>query len=275
MLAGNDVRDGDGASDEHGDSRDRETSPPEPHRSREPRTHGAYPTSGRQPWTRQAGLIQHTSSTVVIDDLRCTCCEDAILGAVRAMDGVSTAELDYASATLHVDFDPAVLDGERVRDAVKQLGYRCDGKAGPTSTGQLAHTARLAPITCGTRHDRMQYELPHTHGGEQHEPPSHEAAHEGHGGVSHDMSDPTVAAAMERDMRNRFFIALVLTIPVVLLSPLSVSSIIVATNAVLLKRESRASSESRQQSPTYRRIDRPQRRPRASRARCGDGASST
>ncbi len=41
-----------------------------------------------------------------------------------------------------------------------------------------------------------------------------------HGGMSHDMSDPAMAAAMERDMRNRFVVALLLTIPTVLYSPL-------------------------------------------------------
>ncbi len=51
-----------------------------------------------------------------------------------------------------------------------------------------------------------------------------EAAHAGHGtshsGMAHDMGDPKMAAAMERDIRTRFFVALALTIPVVLLSPL-------------------------------------------------------
>jgi len=51
--------------------------------------------------------------------------------------------------------------------------------------------------------------------------------HKGHGkrhGGGHDhaamMSDPTMAAAMERDMRNRFLVSLVLTIPVILYSEL-------------------------------------------------------
>jgi Cu2+-exporting ATPase len=52
-------------------------------------------------------------------------------------------------------------------------------------------------------------------------------AHGGHGGMAHDMghdmSDPAMAAAMEADMRTRFFIALVLTIPIVLYSPLGVT----------------------------------------------------
>jgi Cu2+-exporting ATPase len=42
-----------------------------------------------------------------------------------------------------------------------------------------------------------------------------------HGGM-HDMSDPAMAKAMEADMRRRFFIALVLTIPIILYSPLGV-----------------------------------------------------
>ncbi len=44
--------------------------------------------------------------------------------------------------------------------------------------------------------------------------------HGGHGGMAHDMGDPAMAAAMERDIRTRFFVALVLTIPTVLYSPL-------------------------------------------------------
>jgi len=56
----------------------------------------------------------------------------------------------------------------------------------------------------------MQYEMPATH-----------ADHGDH--MGHDMSDPGMAAAMERDMRNRFFVALLLTIPTVLYSPLGMN----------------------------------------------------
>jgi Cu2+-exporting ATPase len=161
---------------------------------------------------------------LIVQDLRCTCCAEAVLDAVRSLEGVGRAELDYQSAELLVELDAAVVDEERVREAVRRTGYRCEGDVAGATTGLLAHSAQLAPITCGTKHDRMQYELPHTRGQEQHHDPSHEAPHEGHGGMSHDMSDPRMAAAMERDMRNRFFVALVLTIPVVLLSPLAANT---------------------------------------------------
>ncbi|MDQ2809708.1 MAG: hypothetical protein M3Z04_22765 [Chloroflexota bacterium] len=40
------------------------------------------------------------------------------------------------------------------------------------------------------------------------------------GGMSHDMSDPAMAKAMEADIRTRFFVALLLTVPVILYSQL-------------------------------------------------------
>ena len=163
-------------------------------------------------------------TSLTIEDLRCTCCADDVLTAVRSLEGVRSAELDYQRSELRVDYDPALVDEEAVCRSVRERGYRCDGDAGETTTGQLAHTAQLAPITCGTKCDRMQYELPHTAADEHHHDPAHEASHDGHGGMSHDMSDPTMAEAMERDMRNRFFIALALTIPVILLSPLAVNT---------------------------------------------------
>jgi Cu2+-exporting ATPase len=163
-------------------------------------------------------------ATILVEDLHCPCCVEDVLAAVRTLAGVRSAELDYQRAQLEVDYDTAAIDEEAVREAVRHCGYRSEGDPGGPTAGELAHTAQLAPITCGTKCDRMQYELPHTQAHQEHHDPSQEAPHEGHGGMSHDMSDPTMATAMERDMRNRFFIALALTIPVVLLSPLAVNT---------------------------------------------------
>src|SRR5918995_5356503 len=164
------------------------------------------------------------TTTVVVEDLRCTCCAQDVVDAVRALDGVRSAGLDYQRAELQVDLDPRLLDEGEVCRSVRERGYRCEGDPGGTTTGRLAHAAQLAPITCGTKCDSMQYELPHTRADAEHHDPTEEATHAGHGGMSHDMSDPTMAAAMERDMRNRFYVALALTIPVVLLSPLAVNT---------------------------------------------------
>ena len=131
---------------------------------------------------------------------------------------------------------------------------------GPIVEGKLdglAHDVDMAAITMNTAADRMQYEFPmipaaHRHRAErghhaetlraaQTEVVStHEAAgehnghaaamtteHTGHAGPPapgghghHAVSDPSLARAMEADMRNRFIFALILTIPTVLLSSL-------------------------------------------------------
>src|SRR5919106_1305309 len=74
----------------------------------------------------------------------------------------------------------------------------------------VGHGVDTQPILMGTKHDRMQYEMPAT-----------PADHGDH--ADHDMSDPNMAATMERDMRNKFFVALLLTIPTVLYSPLGMN----------------------------------------------------
>jgi P-type Cu2+ transporter len=65
--------------------------------------------------------------------------------------------------------------------------------------------------------------MPHPTGHSQHgeAPNSHAAGH--HGGMAHDMSDPAMAKAMERDIRTRFFVALALTILTILVSPMAMN----------------------------------------------------
>jgi Cu2+-exporting ATPase len=152
-------------------------------------------------------------------ELRCPRCTQEVLGAVRGLPGVGEARLDFSSGLLHVELDPAVGSEESIRSAVSAAGYRVAGEVRAASTGELAHDADLAPITCGTKHDRMQYEMPHTRAQDAHREPA-EYPGGGMGGMDHDMSDPVMAAAMEREMRDRFLIALVLTIAVIVFAPL-------------------------------------------------------
>ncbi|MDP9352757.1 MAG: HAD-IC family P-type ATPase, partial [Chloroflexota bacterium] len=74
-------------------------------------------------------------------------------------------------------------------------------------------------------HDPLGHALdPHPEiGHDEHRMMAHDApgqSHTEHGGMAHDMSDPAMAASMERDIRNRFFVALLLTVPTVLYSSL-------------------------------------------------------
>ena len=159
-------------------------------------------------------------------DLRCATCAEHIERELCAQPGAAAADVDYGRDRARVEYDPEQLDEERIRALIAERGYRCamgEGAAVPPgrTTAQLAHETQLAPICCGTKHDRMQYELPHSAADREHER-VHPGAPDEHAGMDHDMSDPKVARAMELDMRNRFLLALVLSIPVFLFSPVTV-----------------------------------------------------
>jgi cation transport ATPase len=65
--------------------------------------------------------------------------------------------------------------------------------------------------------------LGHDMAGMDHAAMGHGMAGMDHAAMGHDMSDPGMAAAMERDMRTKFFIALPLTILTVLYAPLGMN----------------------------------------------------
>jgi P-type Cu2+ transporter len=151
----------------------------------------------------------------------CLCCAGAVERALREQPHVTEVRLDWKNDAVHVGYDPANIDPEGIEDVITQTGCDCtpvgaeeerrEAVAPPERRMQhLGHGVDAQPIAMGTKHDRMQYEMPATH-----------ADHGDH--ADHDMSDPNMAATMERDMRNRFFVALLLTIPTVLYSPLGMN----------------------------------------------------
>ncbi|HET8645259.1 MAG TPA: ATPase P, partial [Vicinamibacteria bacterium] len=182
-------------------------------------------------------------------DLAGVCCAEAAAQALRASPHVIAARVDYQTDTVAVTYQAAMTNPEALAALVGAAGCPCApaGQVPPTPSGSaaahLAHRADLAPITMGTKQDRMQYELaatgvdapghryhgaapapaapagaPLDHAAMGHAP---EAAHD-HAAMGHDMSDPRMARTMERDMKRRFLIALALTVPTVLYSPLGV-----------------------------------------------------
>jgi Cu2+-exporting ATPase len=162
--------------------------------------------------------------------VHCRGCADAVVRALRAQPHVTDVRLDWKNDLVRVGYDPTRIGPEAIEGAITRTG--CDCK--PTGVGEEHHHEAMAPpqrrmrhiehgvdaqpISMGTKHDRMQYEAPAT-----------QADHSGHTGdhtgdhMGHDMSDPGMAEAMERDIRNKFFVALLLTIPTVLYSPLGVN----------------------------------------------------
>jgi P-type Cu2+ transporter len=158
---------------------------------------------------------------VAVDDLYCVCCAEELERELRANSHVTGVHADFPGRSVDVTFHAGMLSEADVRGLIDRTRRcRCESsEREPDSNARhLNHRAQMAPITMGTTHDRMQYELPSTAAHAMHEEDHAKAS--SHVGMDHDMSDPRMAKAMEADMRNRFFVALLLTIPTVLYSPL-------------------------------------------------------
>ncbi len=58
-----------------------------------------------------------------IQGMSCASCVRRVEEGLRALDGVESASVNFASETASVNFDPAVVDEEVLRDKVVSLGY--------------------------------------------------------------------------------------------------------------------------------------------------------
>lgn len=157
--------------------------------------------------------------TLPVTNLYCVCCAEELEPRLRAEPHITHARVDFRAKTIDVEYHATMIDEAAIRALIDESGRcTCEGGDDAAAMTHLNHRAQMAPMVIAGAHDKMQYEMPSTaaHSG-------HEAGHAramSHAGMDHDMSDPKMAKAMERDMRDRFFVALLLTIPTVLYSPL-------------------------------------------------------
>ena len=226
--------------------------------------------------------------TFKLEDIHCIECAEAVERALRSHAHISDVHLDWANNQVHVSYHTGMISPQEIEQLIASTGCSCTSTdaghdhAGHTQPSEqrrlkrLQHAIDVQPITMGTKHDRMQYELPATDAHSGHRPadtagriPSighsshasmghsmpagenmagkataktadhaamghdmagmdhaamgHDMAGMDHAAMGHDMSDPGMAAAMERDMRTKFFIALPLTILTVLYAPLGMN----------------------------------------------------
>src|SRR5512135_2669494 len=117
--------------------------------------------------------------------------------------GILAVSANSVAQTATVTFDPAVTSVGELRDWVRDCGFHCRGQAVP---GHICD-----PLAEPTAAAQMP---PHPlHAAPGMERAGHEGGH-AHHGTGHDM------APMVRDMRNRFIVAAVLSVPVLLYSPI-------------------------------------------------------
>ena len=110
--------------------------------------------------------------------------------------GVLEVDANPVAQTATVTFDPDQTSVARLREWVEECGYHCAGQSVPGHVcDPLAEAGR---------------EEPHDHAATERAEHAHGHGHGGHAGMSME--------AMVRDMRNRFMVALVFTVPSVLWS---------------------------------------------------------
>jgi Cu2+-exporting ATPase len=147
--------------------------------------------------------LTSTPETVVIEAsgmLRAS--EKAVVeAAIGRRPGVLEVEANPVSQTATVTFDPAETTLEDLRGWVIDCGYHCAGQSVPE---HVCDPMLMAGETAEAEAESTEEETLHS--------PDEMMGHGGHGAMS--MDD------MVRDMRNRFLVAALFSIPIVLWSPI-------------------------------------------------------
>jgi len=150
-------------------------------------------------------------------------CAHGVRKRLGRLPGVKRAEVNYVAGNATVTYDEAVTDLDAIKARVHECGYHCSGELLPRhvcepddAPGELLVAA--APAHEPTRHSAHPSEAAHEASADTadgaalptHETMGHEMGH----GAGMDMQ------AMVRDMRNRFWVALIFTVPIFVYSPM-------------------------------------------------------
>ncbi|MEK9803231.1 MAG: heavy metal-associated domain-containing protein, partial [Curvibacter sp.] len=158
------------------------------------------------------------------------------------LPGVHHADVNYVAGSATVHLDEGQLSVEDLRQRIAECGYHCRGEQTPKHVCAPAAGVSADPSHAVHGHHgapaRQAQEMGHE-GHHAHAPataarakaaattPAAHAAHQAHAGdpamadMMHDMGHGSGSMQdMARDMRNRFFVALVFAIPVFFYSPM-------------------------------------------------------
>ena len=175
-------------------------------------------------------------STIKVDGLLTALCARNVEKALMKMPGVHHASANTLNSTATVHYDESQVSLAQLQAAVADCGYVCAGEALPEHMQHAGHAEHAAamPMDAGAHAAHAGHmaaatpAMDHTvHAGHA-MPAAAPVEHVGHvaaGPVedhsAHGGRPGMTAAEMERDMRNRFFVSLVLTVPVFLFSHLA------------------------------------------------------
>ena len=141
---------------------------------------------------------------------------------LRQVEGVLRAEANPGSGSVTIDYDPQLTDPGELARQINACGYHCLGRPVPLHLCAIDHG--VVPV----QEPEVRPAHEHGIGGQAPARPAHaEMAHEMGHGAGMDM------AAMARDMRNRFIIALVFALPMLALAPMGLGRPMISPPAAL------------------------------------------
>ncbi|MEO3758842.1 heavy metal translocating P-type ATPase [Mycobacterium sp. B14F4] len=134
-----------------------------------------------------------TTTVLHVGGLHWATSEASVEATLRRRPGVSSVQANAANQTATVTYDPAQTSVEQLTEWVRDCGFHCAGRSVPN---------HVCDPMCEAHDDHDAHAAT----------PTELMGHGGHAGMSMD--------AMVRDMRNRFLVALLLSIPIMLWSPM-------------------------------------------------------
>lgn len=140
--------------------------------------------------------MRHETATVEVGGLLQVLDGELVGRQLSSLPGVHGANVNYASGSATLSFDADRTSLSEIEARIRECGFHCGGEVLP------AHVCASGPSSPHVGHA-----------------PAGEAAH---GGMAHEMGHGAGmdAHGMARDMRNRFCVALLFSVPVFLLSPM-------------------------------------------------------
>lgn len=145
-----------------------------------------------------------TTAVLEVHGLQWASSAAVVEAALLRRPGVTSVQANAVNQTATVAYDPAVTSVAELSRWVRDCGFHCAGRSVPDHVCEPMSEPPGQPAPEQPHHD---------HGGAAPRTPQDMMGHGGgHGGMS--MED------MVRDMRNRFLVALVLSIPIMLWSPM-------------------------------------------------------
>lgn len=148
------------------------------------------------------------TSTVEVGGMLSPLSDMGVEKQLSRLPGVHRVDVDYATASATVMYDETIIDLDTIKARVRECGFHCSGQLLPKHVCRPGDPPDVAVAAVGMA----------DHAAHMGAVPAKRAEHAEHMEMGHgagmDMQ------AMVRDMRNRFWVAFVFTVPIFIYSPM-------------------------------------------------------